>query len=233
MERRVTIEEAEKYKEDYQMRVLHVNEIQGILSVKGRGMNGNSLYDYDVSGKISMKALFGRNKINSEDVKEFLTQLQTVIKNVEAHLLNKDCILLKPEYIFYDDGKYYFCYYPPSKEDIWKSFHVLTEYFVKQADYQDAECIRMVFILHKDTMEENYSLDHIIEECLMPVKKEQKYPEIEYDSAEHDWITKQDEGSFILKETENMWTPVKKFLTKHKKPKWGDWDGLYVDEEDF
>ncbi len=37
MERKITIEEASIYREDYQMKMLMTNEIEGILSVKGRG----------------------------------------------------------------------------------------------------------------------------------------------------------------------------------------------------
>lgn len=55
----------------------------------------------------------------------------------------------------------------------------------------------------------------------------------EYDSKEHDWITRQEMGSKILKETDNLWSPVKRLLHRHKRPKWGDWDGIYIDEEDF
>lgn len=154
MERRITIEESVLYKEDYQIRMLEENQIEGILPVKGRGRNGCSFYDYDVSGKISMKAMYERSKISSQDMKKFLSQLKQVIYSVERHLLNKQCILLRPEYIFYEEERYYFCYFPLAKEDFWKEFHVLTEYFVKYADYEDQECIKMVFLLHKETMEE-------------------------------------------------------------------------------
>ena len=56
---------------------------------------------------------------------------------------------------------------------------------------------------------------------------------VEYDSEEHDWITEQELGSNIMRETENMWTPVKRFLGRHKKQKWGDWDGLHIEEEEL
>lgn len=232
MERRITIEESVLYKEDYQIRMLEENQIEGILPVKGRGRNGCSFYDYDVSGKISMKAMYERSKISSKDMKKFLSQLKQVIYGVERHLLNKQCILLRPEYIFYEEERYYFCYFPLAKEDFWKEFHVLTEYFVKYADYEDQECIKMVFLLHKETMEEYYSLDKLIEQCLS-MEEEPQIPKISYDTSEHDWISSQERSSSILRETDNMWVPVKRFLTKHKKQKWGDWDGLYVEEEEL
>lgn len=54
-----------------------------------------------------------------------------------------------------------------------------------------------------------------------------------YDRAEHDWIAEQEMGMRIMEETENLWTPVKKFLYRHRKPRWGEWDGLHIEEEEF
>ena len=270
MERKITIEEASIYREDYQMKMLMTNEIEGILSVKGRGIDGASYYDYNVSGKVSMQAMYEKNKISGEELKIFLRQLLAVIGETEKYLLNIHCILMRPEYIFYEDGKYYFCYYPKAKQELWEEIHNLTEYFVKQADYEDKECVRIVFILHKETMTENYSLEKIIKECMKKEKQESQdeidvgirveklYDEEEdkdeenadhepeskykknpglyttdYDSLQHDWIKKQHHGRLIMEETENMWTPVKRFLNRRKKPKWGDWDGLYIEEEEL
>lgn len=270
MERKITIEEAAVYHEDYQMRMLQANEIEGLLSIKGRGIDGVSFYDYNVSGKISMQAMYERNKISGEDLKIFLKQMLAVIRETEKYLLNIHCILMEPEYIFYEDGKYYFCYYPQAKAELWEAFHKLTEYFVKQADYDDKESVRIVFILHKETMAENYSLGKIVKECMKEEekknhadtgdglrvqklydedeegenenegygeqKKELRYSgmkDTEYDTSHHDWIKKQHHGSLIMEETENMWTPVKRLLNRRKKSKWGDWDGLYIEEEEL
>ena len=230
MERKITIEEKVLYKEDYQMRMLETNRMDGLLPVMGRGVNGSSYYDYDVSGKVSMDAMFERSKISLKDIKKFLLGLKDTMRDVESHLLNKHCILLRPEYIFYENEEYYFCYFPLCKENFWNEFHTLTEYIVKHADYEDKTCVRMVFLLHKETMEEYYSLDKLIEECLQ-MEEEAEVPQVVYDTSDHDWIARQEYGSSILRETDNMWVPVKRFLAKHKKPEWGDWDGLYVEEE--
>ena len=166
-----------------------------------------------------------------------------MIKNIEKYLLNIHCILLRPEYIFYEEEKFYFCYYPLKNTQLWEDIHELTEYFVKKADYKEKECVRLVFLLHKETMEENYSLDKIIEECFVEEseEKEEVHAEDEeergramsYDREEHDWIAEQEMGMRIMEETENLWTPVKKFLYRHRKPRWGEWDGLHIEEEEF
>ena len=273
MERKITIEEEAVYQEDYQMRMLKVNEIEGLLPVKGRGIDGSSFYDYNVSGKISMQALYERNKMGGEDMRLFLRQLLAVIQETENYLLNIHCILLEPEYIFYEEGRFYFCYYPRIEQDLWEEFHKLTEYFVKRADYKDKEGVRIVFLLHKETMAENYSLEKVIKECMRKEEEKEQgegeeekgkgirvqklYDEEEeetkakvydfegrsrknpgmdeagYDTSEHDWIRKQHYGSLIMEETENLWTPMKRLLNRRKKPKWGDWDGLYIEEEEL
>jgi hypothetical protein len=239
MERKITIQEEALYKEDYQIRMLKANNLNGILKMGGRGINENSYYDYDVSGKISVKAMFERSKITAKDIKMFLRNIKNVIREVEIFLLDINCILLNPEYIFYEDGKYFFCYYPLARQDLWEEFHKLTEYFVKQADYQDQECIRMVFLLHKKTMDENYSLDKLIAECMQnPEEEKNRVDEKDMDDIEDgctvgDWITEQELGSAVMRESDHLWKPVKKLLNKRRKSKWGDWDGLHIEEEDL
>ena len=171
MERKITIEEEELYQEDYQIRMLKINHPEGLLEIGGRGMNGKSYYDYNVSGKISVKAMYERGKIGNGDIKEFLVQFRSILRTVEKYLLNIHCILLDPEYIFYEEDHFIFAIIRrPSR--YMGSFHELTEYLVRQADYQDPECVRIVFLLHKGTMEENYSLDKIISECLRNLEEE-------------------------------------------------------------
>ena len=176
-------------------------------------------------------------------------QFGNVLKETGKYLLDIHCILLEPEYIFYEEGQFFFCYYPPATQDLWEKFHVLTEYMVKVADYEEEECVRLAFLLHKGTMEENYSLEKLIAECgereerdmEKPVRKtmidelleEKRERTSYYDTEEHDWITEQEMGSSIMRETDNLWIPVKRFLNKHKKTKWGEWDGLHIEEEEL
>ena len=42
MERKITIQEEALYKEDYQIRMLKANNLNGILKMGGRGINENS-----------------------------------------------------------------------------------------------------------------------------------------------------------------------------------------------
>ena len=92
MERKITIEEHVLYKEDYQMKMLKANSPEGFLKVAGRGMNGSSYYDYDVSGKISMQAMYTRAKLKAEDIRQFMYQFGNVLKETGKYLLDIHCI---------------------------------------------------------------------------------------------------------------------------------------------
>lgn len=159
--------------------------------------------------------------------------------------------------IFEKNGEFHFCYMPQYDGTIRESFHKLMEYFVQWTDYQDIASVQTAFLLHKETMRENYSLTGIIESLGELEEKDEniKVNKIitkaqtelwdtkgdegdresthTYDTEEHDWITRQEMGSKIMKETDNLWNPVKKFLNRHKRPRWGDWDGIYIDEEEL
>lgn len=47
---------------------------------------------------------------------------------------------------------------------------------MKVADYEEEECVRLAFLLHKGTMEENYSLEKLIAECGEREEKDMEKP---------------------------------------------------------
>lgn len=233
------------YREDYQMRMLKVNKIAGVLEVRGSGIGGGSRYEYNVSGKTTMQAIYEKQKLHAQDMKEFLFQLSETMERAEEYFLNPERLLLNPQYIFFEEGRYYFCYCPFAKEPVWTAFRRLMDYFVQWTDYGDIKSVKTAFMLHRETMEDNYSLKKILER-LEEEKEEQEKSALRtlspeepralenvYEREEHDWITSQETASKIMEETDNLWTPVKRFLQKHRKPKWGDWDGVYIEEEEL
>lgn len=243
LERSVLILKKEAvFMKDYQMCMLEENHIRGFLDLKGREQEGTSIYEYDVSGKTSMKTLFEEKKISVKEMKKFVKRVLLLLREVTRYLLDADRIIMDPEFIFYENGEYMFCYYPAGGWDIWKAFHKITEDFVQWTDYQDDNSVRCAFFLHKETMRENYSLKKILK-TLEEDEEEKRETAIEageqesgnsvYDTKEHDWISRQEKGSNILRETDNMWNPVKNFLKRHKKPGWKAWDGICINEEEL
>lgn len=243
------------YTEDYQFRMIKENGIRGFLPVSARGEEGWIFYEYEITGFVSMASIYKQKKITGKEMRQFLIQMQTAIEEAENYLLDSDCLLLEPDYIFQKGEEYRFCYFPQGTDEIRMTFHRLMEHFVQWTDYQDIPSVKTAFLLHKETMEENYSLGQLVRkleeigeteekmtsdtaknEEILPeeVKKAQRevWETSEYDRTE-DWTTRQEMGARLLKETDNLWTPVKKLLQRHKRPKWGEWDGIYIEEEEL
>ena len=53
------------------MKMLEENHIKGFLDVRGRGQDGTSLYEYDITGKRSIKSIYEERKITIREMKKF------------------------------------------------------------------------------------------------------------------------------------------------------------------
>ena len=125
------------YTEDYQIRMLRENRVQGMLPISARGEGETTVYEYDITGMISLRQYYKQKKISGKEMNGFLKQIQEAVEETERFLLNPNRLLLDPDYIFCEDGICRFCYFPQGKEDIRMSFHRLMDDFVQWTDYQD------------------------------------------------------------------------------------------------
>ena len=152
------------YEEDYQMPMLRQNRLAGILEVEGCEVDGKARYTYEISGLTSMKNMYENACIKKQEIEGMITRILEVTETLQRYMLNPNCLVLKPEYIFYKEGRWLFCYFPGMEEDLCKLFHELTEYFVRMLDYEDTEGIFLAYELHKATLQEHYDLELIMKE---------------------------------------------------------------------
>lgn len=268
--------------EDYQSRMLRENTLNGLVSFRVYGEGEETIYEYDITGMVSLQSYYKKRKMSYKDMKMFLVKIQKVISEAEDYLLNPNRILLDPEYIYINEKQCVFCYFPKGDEEIHDSFHRLMDSFVKWTDYQDIPSVRAAFLLHKETMEENYSLqgvssklDALIRQEAAEAKKAVEKPPVSITKAttavntepnsvgnrgnnidtpkndtqkvdaqnemarkksevyhvREDWVN--GNNNTMMEEKKGFWTPVKKLLSKNKKPKWGEWDSLDTDNDRY
>ena len=89
------------YIEDYQIRMLRENRLKGVLPMRGYGEGESTVYEYDITGRTSLRQYYKQRKITWEEMNLFLKQIQEVISETEGYLLNPNRLLLNPDYIFY------------------------------------------------------------------------------------------------------------------------------------
>ncbi len=215
------LEGMEGEQEDYQAIMLRECEIHGLLKVEMRYIDNQTQYQYDISGKTAFKTLYAKMNLNYEELNRLVENLLHTIQTLRKYMLNANCILLEPEYIFCDSKGFYFCYYPPCQEDAKKMFHQLTEFFVRQVDDRDDEGVHFAYTLHKKTMEENYSIEEIMQ-ALMPQENAEPQEEMEIevkDYAEQMEQLRLEEN--CVEEKNDLWEPVRKLLERAKRRRMG------------
>jgi hypothetical protein len=200
--------------EDYQIIMLRENDIDGILKTDVRYVDNQSHYHYDISGKTSFKTLHERMQLTFDEMHLLVKNLLQTIHNVRKYMLDANCILLEPEYIFFDQEKFYFCYYPPYCEDTKEAFHRLTEFFVREVNYQDEQGVHFAYTMHKMTMEENYSIEEIMQTI---IPQEIEIPVMDYTQRMEDSGLEDD----LIEEKNDLWEPVRKLLERARKRRMG------------
>lgn len=217
------------YEEDYQMKMLQANKIEGFIAVTGKGMEGKSQYFYEISEKNCLKSIYEKAEMKRKELEKFLEQFLAALNNAQRYMLDINRILLDPEYIFCTENEYYFCYLPVQEAEICQEFHKLTEYFVSKIDHTEQKGMFLAYELHKATMEENYNLEKLVNRLKQEKKEEVHYelPEVIEEDFEDDWIDypQTQTGASVLREASVKWTKTRKKMKRKREDKWGDWEG--------
>lgn len=214
---RLHIYTQEEYKEDYQIPMLKANRIAGVLPIEGCEVEGMERYSYDVSGMVSLKALYEKKRIKKSDMEGIVRNLMQTVEALRQYMLDPDCLLLQPEYIFCKKHKCYFCYLPGSHGAMSTAFHELTEYFVKMLDYEDTEGIFLAYELHKATLHERYDLSGIMEEYSQ--REKERREEQRKGRGVRNMREKEDHGNIfsLTEETDEETEKYKKHVKNQKE----------------
>ena len=232
----IVVEKEGTYEKEFQMCMIETNEIPGLLPVSNRGIDENTQFLYEINGKVSMKAVYEKVKMKSEEMESFLRrfwELQNVWKD---YLLDVEHILLQPEFIFLEKEQYYFCYYPMEKQKLEEELLRLFEYFVEKADFTDKNSMYLASRLHRAAMEPGFHFSDIIQ--LLDEEEE----------TEEEFMTKKEKERVLYEEKmeEEMLMPEKELvgeneisgrkrkrrtlmekIKKYRNKNWGEWEEFF------
>lgn len=197
--------------ENYQLQMLRENDIPGILSMEARCIDGSLQYYYDISGTASLTQNFEHEKLGCQAIKKIVDGLSDTLQTLKRYMLSTEKIIVDPEYIFWKQGQPLFCYYPQCTQNLKAAFHRVTEFFVREVDYRDEEGVHLAYLLHKATMEENYSVEQIMQEfanernSVSKSGEDEKQPSVSYESS----VIREEETERV-EEKKSGWEPIEK-----------------------
>jgi len=207
------IVEGEVYRdEDYQIQVLKENNISGLVNMEDRYIDNTRKYYYDITGKTAIKQLFERGKPGYEEIKTLMESLLCVMHILKQYMLSSDGLILDAEMIFKEKERYYFCFYPDQEGQLSERFHELTEFFVREVDYRDEKGVHLAYVMHKATMENNYSLEQIMKEFCQEFSEETEAFEESIEVSYQSSVPQQEES--MVAEKANWRETVRRFIEK-------------------
>lgn len=148
--------------EDYQVTMLCENHIPGLLDMHVCYIDNKSHYYYEISGKHCLGQSHENVNLKEKDIRKLIQDLLCTTRTLQRFMLDDNYLMLDPELIYQDKEAFYFCYNPSCRNDVRQAFHQLTEFFVREVDYQDEEGVQLAYTLHKATMEDNYDIEEIM-----------------------------------------------------------------------
>lgn len=149
--------------DDYQLKMMTQNPIDGLLSCQERMINGDGLLYYDVTSKQSLKNMFEIKTINIEELRKLFFQLEEVLINLQKYILESRGLILDPQYIFYDidKEKYYFLLYPYYDGDDYK-LEVLLRFLTEKVNPDDIKALEAVYQMMDVSLRQGFETEEVL-----------------------------------------------------------------------
>jgi hypothetical protein len=156
----------------YEVRMVTENRIYGFLPCVMQKQEEQIKYYYEITGRQSMELAYERRKLNCNELRELLRELERILEAAEEYLLVPDHFILNPEYIYLytKSEKLSLCYYPCYEKNIRESFLELAEYLLGKLDKADTEGIEFGYDLYQCALEPNFSLLEVLNRHTKPVE---------------------------------------------------------------
>jgi hypothetical protein len=152
-----------EYADDYRVHMLEHNRIHGLLRVS---LNENDCHQdmhYDIGSLENLKSVFSAKRLNGEGVSRIISDIFRTVQELGAYMLNKDDILLDPEYMYMDENdNLMLCYVPNNGTGIGTGLSELLRSMLAAVDNNDHDSVVLTYTLYQESMRENYVIDDLM-----------------------------------------------------------------------
>ncbi|MCR4787021.1 MAG: FHA domain-containing protein [Lachnospiraceae bacterium] len=220
--------------EDYEIKMLTKNRIEGLLCSEERMVNGEGFLYYDITSKHVFKNVFSEEIIGFDLIKSLFLSLIRLCEEMEKYLLYDDGLILDPEYIYYDieTKEFYFLYY---KDEMSGKPGPLFEFLTEHIDNNDFPAVESVYQMLDMSKRSFYATDEILrwfkEEYsdekevtkenenditfTVPDKRSEGIPDMRmYDEWENGIESEKEERSRTKKEKRGLFSRIREFFSK-------------------
>ena len=154
----------EKNRESFEIRMLTVNSIEGILKFRMKEEEEHSCYYYEITSKQPLSRLLEFKEIRREELASLITGIGSVLNRMEAYLLQEANILLEPEHIYIEPETFqvWLCYVPGYGGDFPAAMEKLLQFLLKKADHQDNDTVVLAYRLYQESQKDYYGIEDLL-----------------------------------------------------------------------
>jgi hypothetical protein len=149
---------------DFRIKMLLENNIQGLLPVTHRIVNGESRYYYEINSLQSLERLYHKNEIKDDELRKILKGCVNLFECLDEYLLDGSQIIIKPEFIYMnvETLEPYFVCYPDYEEDARNAFMEFVDLLLTKIDHNDEKAVMLGYQIYKYTRNPNYVMGEIL-----------------------------------------------------------------------
>ncbi len=201
--------------DDFQVKMLENNTIEGILPFSIRNIDGQSYIYYEIDSKQSLDNRYGSGKkMSYEKLCSFAKALSEVSNKLGEYFLDEEHLIMRKDCIFENlsTGTFSFLYFPGNESE---KMTGLTDLFLEIADMEDEKAVAFAYKL-SDNLSGNGGMSAIfLEDMLM---EEEETGDFSEDYAEPSYDEGEEENEDPLEEDEEEEEIVERRIIKIRIP---------------
>lgn len=174
--------------ENYQLKMICNNKINGLLVSHTNAFNGSCDIYYDISSKQPLSRIYAGREMDFKDVCGVLTSLKTVLEEMKRYLLDSRNILFHPDFCYCNPEQIraeWVCY---PQEDSMLNLRELAEFFIDKVNHSDRKAVELAYGFYKMIKADNFSvkeIEDLLQKCGMvrdasPQEEKETEEEITY-----------------------------------------------------
>lgn len=162
----------------YQVRMLAGNVLPSILRCRMQGLDGKTMFYYEITSKQSLTSVYEKRKLGLEELQLIFGGFVQAMEEMAEYLLNPGQLVLDPEYIYVDVEKksLFFCYLPGYEKEVREQFQAFTEYILPKLDHEDNRAVILGYGVYRRALEDSFHLEHIKQELYQVREDKSKFP---------------------------------------------------------
>ena len=150
----------------YPVRMLLGNIVPSLVKCHLQGLNGKSLFYYEITSRQSLAAFYENRLLGTEDLQMIFECLVRTLEKLEEYLLDARQLILNPDYVFLNLEKkeLCFCYFPGYDRDVGDQFRMLVEYLLPRLDHGKEQAVSLGYGIYRKALADQFCLEEIRKE---------------------------------------------------------------------